>query len=200
MEELADLVAEALPATSAAPPPELSARPPAAPAEREPSFVIRCVYDRPNCEGFARPVVSPPSAPFQLASFFDPDAPTRDIRIPMPRDISPAALRKYKKTGGFVVSDLFCGQMGRFRKFTLGDLVLSVLPWPFHKDLPGAKATPCRDGAAGFGLLVSLSIPIVTICAFILMIIMVALFDMIFKWLPYLITVVPIRLLRGKRP
>jgi hypothetical protein len=135
-----------------------------------------------------------------MASFFDPDAPARPLRLPMPLDISPAALRKYKKGAGFVLSDLFCGQLQRFKRVTLGDLVRSVLPWPLHKKLPGAAATPCGAGSTPFGLFVSISIPIVTICAFILMIIMVTLFDLIFRWLPYLIVAFPIPGLRGKRP
>lgn len=200
IEALAELVAAALPATPGGPVPELSPPPARSALSEQPYFVIRCVYERPNCQGFARPIVSRPSAAFQMASFFDPDAPARDIRIPMPLDLSPSALRKYKKGAGFVLSDMFCGQFGRFKKMTLGDLIRSVLPWPLHKDLPGAKAVPCGGGGNGFGLLVSISIPIVTICAFILMIIMVTLFDMIFKWLPYLLTVIRIPGLRGKSP
>ena len=200
IEALADLIAAALPQTPNGPVPELAPPPARSALAEQPFFVIRCVYERPNCQGFARPIVSRPSAAFQMASFFDPDAPARDIRIPMPLDLSPSALRKYKKGAGFILSDMFCGQFGRFKKMTLGDLIRSVLPWPLHKDLPGAKATPCGGGGNGFGLLVSISIPIVTICAFILMIIMVALFDLIFKWFPYLLTVIRIPGLRGKTP
>ena len=36
----------------------------------------------------------------------------------------------------FVVSDVLCGMMERVKGLSLGDLVLSVLPWPFHKPLP----------------------------------------------------------------
>ena len=196
---LSAVIAAALPATPAGPVPELAA-PPAPLAAGDAWFTIRCVYERPNCTGFARPVVSRPSVAFQMASFFDPDAPARALRIAMPLDISPAALRKYKKGAGFVLSDLFCGQMQRFKRLTLGDLIRSVLPWPLHKDLPGGAATPCGAGGTPFGLFVSISIPIVTICAFILMIIMVALFDLIFRWLPYLIVAFPIPGLRGKQP
>ncbi len=163
-------------------------------------FVIRCAYERPNCGPLHPAVMSQPTRPFQLASFFDPDAPARPIRIPMPLDISPAGLRKFNKNAGFVISDMFCGQLKRMRKLTFGDLVLSVLPWPFHKDLPDPGTTgPCKKGGNSLGMICSLSIPIVTICAFILLLIMVLLFDFFFRWIPYLFVCLPIPGLKGKK-
>ncbi|MFQ5937233.1 MAG: hypothetical protein ACE5LB_12595 [Acidiferrobacterales bacterium] len=69
-----------------------------------------------------------------------------------------------KKTTGFIISDMLCDQnrpglisvqleqdddgkwtitqVERTKKLTLVDLVLSVLPWPFHKDLP--TTDPCE--------------------------------------------------------
>ena len=116
----------------------------------------------------------------------------------MPLDISPAGLRKFNKNARFMVSDMLCGRFKGTRKTTLGDLVLSVLPWPFHKDLPEPGQTSCSKGGLGFGMICSLSIPIVTICAFILLIIMVILFDLFFRWLPYLFLCLPIPGLKGK--
>lgn len=168
---------------------------------REAWFVMRCVYHRPHCGPLTPPVISAPTEAFQMAAFFDPDAPARPVRIPMPMDISPAGLRKYQKNTGFVVSDMLCGKLKGMRGMGLGDLVRSVLPWPFHKDLPDLdKTVPCKDGAGlGIGLIVSLSIPIVTLCALILMMIMVALFDVVFRWMPYLLTVIPVPGLKGKK-
>ncbi|HXH38219.1 MAG TPA: hypothetical protein VNN08_06300, partial [Thermoanaerobaculia bacterium] len=60
-----------------------------------PWFTIRCVFERPNCAALSPPLVSDPSAAFQLAPFFDPDAPSRPIRIGMPVDTTPAGLRKF---------------------------------------------------------------------------------------------------------
>jgi hypothetical protein len=95
-----------------------------------------------------------------------------------------------------MISDMLCGQLKRIRKLSLGDLVLSVLPWPFHKDLPRPDDNgPCADS---FGEFCSLSIPIVTLCALIFLIILVALFDLFFKWLPLLFWCFPIKLLSGK--
>ena len=162
-------------------------------------FVARCVYERPQCGPIFPALVSAPTTVFQMAPFFDPDAPVRSVRISMPLDISPAGLRKYKKNAAFVISDLLCGQIKRIRKLTLADLVLSVLPWPFHKDLPDpGKTGPCGDDGGSFGMICSLSIPIVTLCALILLIIIVALFDYFFKWIPYLFVCLPIPGLKGK--
>ncbi|SMF27660.1 hypothetical protein SAMN02745866_01760 [Alteromonadaceae bacterium Bs31] len=162
-------------------------------------FVIRCVYQRPNCGPLFPALVSRPTWVLQMAPFFDPDAPARPIRIPMPMDISPAGLRKYSKNTGFILSDMLCGGVKKMRSYTLGDLVLSVLPWPFHKDLPDpGKTGPCKENGLEFGMICSLSIPIVTLCAFILLIIMVALFDLFFRWIPWLMICLPIPGLKGK--
>lgn len=198
VDALSELVESALPPglTQA---PEFDAVEPPAPGG-EAWFVIRCVYERPRCRPAPQVIVSAPTQAFQMAPFFDPDAPARAIRIPMPLDISPAGLRKFKKNTTFMISDMLCGQLGRIKKTTLGDLVLSVLPWPFHKDLPNVGAGgSCKKGGVGFGMFCSLSIPIVTLCAMILMIIMVALFDIFFRWLPYLFVCLPIPGLKGKK-
>jgi hypothetical protein len=161
-------------------------------------FVIRCVYERPHCGPLFPAMVSAPTQRFLMAPFFDPDAPARPVRIPMPLDISPAGLRKYQKNTGFVISDMLCGKIKRIRQLTFGDLVLSVLPWPFHKDLPNVSDTGPCGAPDNFGMICSLSIPIVTLVALILMMIMVALFDLFFRWIPYLFICLPIPGLKGK--
>jgi hypothetical protein len=168
--------------------------------QRNAWFVIRCVYERPCCGPLFPALVSKSSRVFQMAPFFDPDAPTRPIRIPMPVDVSPAGLRKFQKNTAFVISDMLCGKIKKIRKITLGDLVLSVLPWPFHKDLPNpGDSGPCKQNGNSFGMICSLSIPIVTLCALILLIIMVALFDLFFRWIPFLFLCLPIPGLKGKQ-
>lgn len=42
-------------------------------------YIIRCVYERPRCKNLRPPVVSEPTRPFQIASFFDTVAPTRPV-------------------------------------------------------------------------------------------------------------------------
>ena len=161
----------------------------AIPANRSTRFVIRCVLDRPHCGAIHPPILSEPTDPFVMAPFFDPDAPARQVRIALPVDTSPAGLKKFPKGASFLISDVLCGQLGSARKLTLGDLVLSVLPWPFHKDLPEPNVEPCADG-----MICSLSIPIVTICAFILLIIIAILLNIFFFWVPFLISCFPLPL------
>jgi len=176
-------------------PPDASVPPPpptssvAIPANRSTRFVIRCVLDRPHCGAIHPPILSDPTEPFVMAPFFDPDAPARQVRIALPVDTSPAGLKKFPKGASFLISDVLCGQLGSARKLTLGDLVLSVLPWPFHKDLPEPNVEPCADG-----MICSLSIPIVTICAFILLIIIAILLNIFFFWVPFLISCFPLPL------
>lgn len=201
LERLETLIEQALPAEASNGMPEIAVPPRNASYTSDARFIIRCVYERPNCGPREPEVLSQPTEPFSMASFFDPEAPARPVRIPMPLDISPAGLRKYSKHASLMISDTLCGQLGRIRKFTLGDLVLSVLPWPFHKDLPDpTPAAGCKDSSGNaVGMFCSLSIPIVTLCALILMIIMVSLFDLFFRWLPYLFLCLPIPGLKGKK-
>jgi hypothetical protein len=49
-------------------------------------------------------------------------------------------------------------------------------------------------------MICSLSIRIITICALILLIIIVTLLDLIFRWLPYFIICFPVPGLRAKPP
>jgi len=162
-------------------------------------FVARFILTRPECGPLHPPVLSAPTQRFQLASFFDPDAPARPIRISLPMDTSPAGLRKYSKNTAFVLSDMLCGQVQRAKSLGFVDLVLSVLPWPFHKDLNLGEGGPCKTGSIDIGMICSLSIPIVTICALILLMIIVSLLDYIFRWIPYFIMCFPVPGLKGKK-
>ncbi|MBC8161779.1 MAG: hypothetical protein H7Z42_11225 [Roseiflexaceae bacterium] len=159
-------------------------------------FIVRCVYEKPGCGPIHPPIFSPPTLAFEPASFFEPDAPARPIRIALPIDSTPGGLRKYTKSVGFMLSDQLACQKTRMGNITFGDLVLSVLPWPFHKDLP--KGAPNCD--SGIGMLCSLSIPIITICALFLLIIFVTLLDIIFHWLPLFILCFPLPNFKGKKP
>lgn len=162
-------------------------------------FVVRCAYRRPDCGPLHPGVLSVPSQRFQLAAFFDPDAPARPIRIALPVDTTPAGLRKFNKNTAFMLSDVLCGQVQRAKGLGLADLVLSVLPWPFHKDLDVGEMGPCGGPGATFGMICSLSIPIITICALILLIVIVLLLDFIFKWIPWFIVCFPVPGMKGKK-
>jgi hypothetical protein len=162
-------------------------------------FRIRCVYERHACGPLHDDVVSDPTELFDLAGFFDPDAPARPIRIGLPIDTTPAGLRKFDKNTAFIMSDILCGQVQKMKSLGFIDLVLSVLPWPFHKDLPIADMKPCGSPSANFGMICSLSIPIITICALILLMIIVTLLDIIFRWMPYFMICFPLPGFKGKK-
>jgi hypothetical protein len=97
------------------------------------------------------------------------------------------------------MSDILCGQVQRAKGLGFIDLVLSVLPFPFHKDLNVGGMGPCGSPSASFGMICSLSIPIITICALILLIIIVTLLDLIFRWLPWFVICFPVPNLSGKK-
>jgi hypothetical protein len=161
---------------------------------------MRLVYERPGCTPFHEAVVSEATPPFQMAGFFDSDAPARPIRIGLPVDISPAGLRKFDKNAVFMMSDMLCGQVDRMKGIGLADLVLSVLPWPFHKPLSVPEKGDCKTGdGLSLGVMCSLSIPIITICALLLLMIIVSLLDFIFRWLPYFIVCFPLPGFKGRK-
>lgn len=147
-------------------------------------FTVRCVLERPNCAALTPPVISEPTVAFQMAAYFDPDAPARPIRIGLPIDTTPAGLRKFDKNTAFVMSDTLCGQVNKMSGVSFGDLIMSVLPFPFHKDLDAGGGKPCGNGISA-GMVCSFSIPIITIIALILLIIFVKLLDIIFFWMPF---------------
>jgi hypothetical protein len=166
---------------------------------REGWFAIRCVFTRPECGPIDPPLLSEPTTAFQMAGFFDPDAPARPIRIALPLDTSPAGLRKFDKNTAFMISDMLCGQIDRLKGLTLGDLVLSVLPWPLKKDLSVPDGGPCKsDSGLEIGMVCSLSIPIITICALLLLMIIVSLLNIIFRWLPFFLFCFPLPRLKAK--
>lgn len=144
----------------------------------ETQYLLRCVYERPHCGPLRPPVVSDPSASFSLASYFDFDAPSRPIRIALPVDTSLAGLRKFRKNVAFVISDKLHAQMD-----SAADL---------KKALDGSLAT--HDAGGGLGTICSFSIPIITICALIVLLMFVILLNLVFWWMPLLRICLPIRL------
>jgi hypothetical protein len=161
-------------------------------------FRLRFVHLNQDCGPIHPPTLSQPSAPFELASFFDSDAPARPVRISLPMDTSPAGLRKHARGTAFVLSDMLCGQVQRAKGMGFIDLVLQVLPWPLHKDIDTGDGGGCKNGQLDIGMICSLSIPIITLCALILLIIIVGLLDFIFRWLPFLAFCFPVPKLKGK--
>lgn len=163
-------------------------------------FRLRFVHLNEDCGPLHPPTLSVPSQEFELASFFDPDAPARPVRITLPMDTSPAGLRKHSRGTAFVLSNMLCGQVQRAKGLGFIDLVRQVLPWPLHKDIDVGSGGGCKQGNnIDIGMICSLSIPIVTLCALILMLIIVFLLDFIFRWVPWLIFCFPVPGLKGKK-
>ena len=161
-------------------------------------FVIRFVHLNEDCGPLHPPTLSEPSERFRMASFFDPDAPARPIRISLPMDTSAAGLRKHAKGTAFVLSNMLCGQVQRAKGLGFIDLVRQVLPWPLHKDIDLGDGGGCKSGGIDIGMICSISIPIVTLCALILLMIIISLLDFIFRWIPWFIMCFPVPGLKGK--
>ncbi len=158
---------------------------------RDAWYSIRFVLEHPECTHHDE-IMGPPTVPFQLAGYFDANAPVRPVRIGLPIDPTPEGLRKADRNTVFMLSDTMCNQISRMKGIGFVDLVLSVLPWPFHKGLPKPPAGDCKKGDE-LGMMLVVSIPIITLCALIILIIMVTLLDIVFKWLPFFMFWIPVK-------
>ena len=140
-------------------------------------YRIRFVYERPLCSPFHDPVVSAPTRPFRLASFFDPDAPARPLVIRMPFDTSPRGLRRFPKGVSVLMSNKLRRQLERVQNQKL-------------KDLDDGKVG--SEAGWSVGMICSLSIPIITLCAFFVLMIFLKLFDIVFWWMAYFKICLPV--------
>lgn len=171
------------PAANATPPPggaPLAAARAAAASATAPDgsfYVVRCVYERPRCTPFVPPVVSAPSRPFRMAPFFDPDAPARPLTIRLPLDTSIKGLKKFPKGVSMLLSNKLRQQVERVQNAKLEDVDAGDVA-----DEPGWT----------LGMICSFSIPIITLCAFIVLSIFLQLLNIVFWWLPFLKICLPI--------
>lgn len=125
------------------------------------TFVLRAVLHKPSCPPARRFVTSDRSEPFRIASFMDPDAPARAAVVPLPKIPSVRELLK---------------RLPKKTKF--------MAPSPVQ--INGDAATP-KDmvGAELPGMICSMSIPIITLCAYILLSIILSILNFVFWWLPF---------------
>jgi hypothetical protein len=140
-------------------------------------YCLRFLYERPLCEPFHDPVLSEPSRSFRLGGFFDPDAPARPLVIRMPFDTSPKGLRKFPKGVAVLMSSKLRQQAERVRNQKL-------------KDLDEGKVGD--EPSWGIGMICSLSIPIITICAFLVLMIFLQLLNIVFWWMAFFKICLPI--------
>jgi hypothetical protein len=113
-------------------------------------------------------LVSDPSGPFAIAPFFDLDAPARPIHISLPADTSIAGLRKAKQNVSFMISNELRAQMDRVKN---GKNAL--------------KGDMGPETQLDLGVICSMSIPIITICALMILMILISLLNIIFWWMPF---------------
>lgn len=143
-------------------------------------YVVRCVFQRCALkrEQFAAlypSILSDRSQRFMIAPFFDSDAPARQIRIAMPFDTSPAALRKFPKGIGFLMSPQFLQQVNQASNL---------------KNVVNGQVGPA--GALGMGEICCFSFQILVIISFILMFMIAIALNFVFWWLPFLKICLPV--------
>ena len=138
-------------------------------------YQVRCVYSRPSCGGGEEAVLSESTSPFQLAPYFDPDAPSRPIRIVLPTDTSIAGLRKFSRNVAMVISNRLRGQLQ-----SVGNATDTL------------QGKPGPAGSFDLGEICSFSLPIITLCAVVVLLIFVVLFNLVFWWLPFLRICLPL--------
>lgn len=135
-------------------------------------FRARCVYERPRCDPYFEPVVSAPTEAFRFASVMDPMAPARDHQFAMPNVGGAEDLKETPEAVSVVLGEKISQQVQRLKEVSMTDLNEEEVP-----DQQATVATVCR-----------LSLPIITICALILLLVMVNVLNFIFQWVPYFMT------------
>jgi hypothetical protein len=138
-------------------------------------YVIRAVYERAACEPVQQ-IVSLPSQVFRIAPFFDPDAPWRPVRIPLPGDVSIAGMRRARKNVSFMLSDAMQRKMNSIS----GE----------EKNLLKDTASIAEGG--GIAFICSFSIQIIFIVAFMLLLIFVVVLNIAFWWMAFFKICLPI--------
>jgi len=133
-------------------------------------YIVRFIYHRPNCPPYPGRSVSHPSRQFRFASYFDPDGPVRPLRVALPESTDLSTLRGTAKGVSFMFSQQLRQQVQRLQEATFEDL-----------DNGDIEAS----GGISIGMICSLSIPIITICAMILLLVIVFLLNIVFWWLPF---------------
>ncbi|MEM7154113.1 MAG: hypothetical protein AAF799_14785 [Myxococcota bacterium] len=142
--------------------------------DRDAQYVVR-TFVRVRREDGCPPdlVWSEPSAPFEIAAWFEGSpAPKRIIELPDPLNGGLAAI---KPSVAFSVPSSFSNFLG-------GNSEEDIL-----------TGNASEGSGPGFGFLCAWSIPIVTLCAFAMLTIIVNLLNWVFWWLPFVKICIPIK-------
>ncbi len=141
------------------------------------AYVLRCVYERPQCEPAQR-VISQRSEAFRLAAFFDRDAPARQVKIPLPSNVGLSDMRRFKKGVTFMVSE----PMQRKIAAITGK----------EKDLLESNPGLNPEDSGGFAFICSFSIEIIFIVAFFLLLMFVIILNFVFWWILFFRICLPV--------
>lgn len=135
-------------------------------------YVVRAfVRLKPECGCPARIVWSDATEPFVIAPWFEGSG-APPVRIDLPDITAPGLLASLKPNVSFTVPPALQNLLG-------GN----------PKDLMEGKKPP--DGGITIGWICSFSMPIITLCAFIVLSIFLSLFDLIFKWMAFIKICIP---------
>lgn len=140
---------------------------PTDPAATGDRHVLRLVYEHEPCA----PVVSKPSAVVRFAGIYDPDAPARKVRIPMP---DPANLRRFSR--GVAIE-----MPPKLRKILDG-----ISPKQLKEEPPD------EGGDWGVGMVCMFSFQIFFLLSFIIAFIFLILLNIAFWWLAFIKICFPI--------
>lgn len=141
------------------------------------TYVLRCVYERPQCEPVQQ-VISRRSESFRLAAFFDRDAPARQVKIPLPSNVGLSDMRRFKKGVTFMVSE----PMQRKIAAITGK----------EKDLLESNPGLNPEDSGGFAFICSFSIEIIFIVAFFLLLMFVIILNFVFWWILFFRICLPV--------
>ncbi|MBK6850914.1 MAG: hypothetical protein IPG93_04675 [Burkholderiales bacterium] len=143
----------------------------------DPQFVVRAFIrlepEHPGCPG--RLLWSPYSEAFTIAPWFESSGVPVPV-IPLPDLMDREQLKRVRPTVAFA----------------LPAKLAALLQKNSAKDLADGKGKGVDNGGIGLGWICSFSLPIITLCAFIVLNIFLSLFNLIFFWLPFLKICIPI--------
>ncbi len=141
------------------------------------TYVLRCVYERPQCDPVQQ-VISHRSEPFRLAAFFDRDAPARQVKIPLPSNVGLSDMRRFKKGVTFMVSEPMQRKIA----------AITGKEKDLLKDNPGLNP----EDSGGFAFICSFSIEIIFIVAFFLLLMFVIILNFVFWWILFFRICLPV--------
>jgi len=141
------------------------------------TYVLRCVYERPQCDPVQQ-VISHRSEPFRLAAFFDRDAPARQVKIPLPSNVGLSDMRRFKKGVTFMISEPMQRKIA----------AITGKEKDLLKDNPGLNP----EDSGGFAFICSFSIEIIFIVAFFLLLMFVIILNFVFWWILFFRICLPV--------